>query len=149
MKISDNFHLEQFTSGELRNAAKAGVPYVVPPSVVTNIKTLVITMEQVLKVLQKPIIITSGYRGPIRTEEIGDPVDSPHTTGLACDFICPAIELQEMCSLIDQSNIVFDQLIYYHSWGHLGLTTNPAGPRQQALTLMGSGEFVSGIVDNT
>jgi zinc D-Ala-D-Ala carboxypeptidase len=149
MKISDNFHQEQFTSGELRNSALAGVPQVVPPSAIANIKILVNTMEQVLKVLQRPIIITSGYRGPVRTEEMGDPLDSPHTTGLACDFICPMIELQEMCTLIDQSNIVFDQLIYYHSWGHLGLTADSRGPRQQALTLTGSGEFVPGIVDNT
>lgn len=100
-----------------------------------NLERLMLTMDKVREVLDAPVIVSSGYRGPALNKAIGGSKTSAHMIGLACDFRCPAYGSPLMVARkIAESGIEFDQLIHeFGSWVHIGLSTGVN--RRQLLTI--------------
>lgn len=55
---------------------------------------VVYKLERARALFDAPIIITSGYRDPVRNDEVGGVKDSAHTQGKAVDIQCNDLGLQ-------------------------------------------------------
>jgi len=146
-KLSEHFTLDEFTASQ--TAAREGIPNEPDGQSLENLGYLAKTMEKVRTILgNRPIIISSGYRGPQLNEAIGGSKTSAHMYGLACDFTCPGAGTPtDICRVLEphMQELHVDQLILEYppnGWVHLGISREE--PRYMALTITNSGT-VSGI----
>jgi zinc D-Ala-D-Ala carboxypeptidase len=146
MNLTDHFTLEEFTVSN--TAARMGIDNTPNSARVRgNLTRTAQLMERIREALGQPIIVTSGYRSPALNRAVGGVATSAHTEGLACDFICPAFGTPlDVCRGLEPyvEALGIDQLIYEHTWVHVGLLE--AAPRHQVLTLVPGGGYVAGIV---
>lgn len=56
---------------------------------------VVYKLERARALFDAPIIITSGYRDPVRNDEVGGVKDSAHTQGKAVDIRCADHDMQK------------------------------------------------------
>ncbi len=96
-------------------------------------------LEPLRKALNKPIIITSGYRGSRLNKQIGGAKNSQHCSGKAVDFVVKDMDTKEVFDFIIKSNLDYDQVIleFYDpkkpssSWVHISY--NKQNNRKQKL----------------
>ena len=104
-------------------------------TVASNIDKTMWRMDEVRDALGKPVRITSGYRSHAVNSRIGGSTTSDHLKGLAVDFVCAKMDPIDICQVILDADIEFDQLIAeYHNgsrWVHIGFGDKM---RQQVLT---------------
>lgn len=142
MNLSPNFTLEEFVFS--CTAARHGIDNTPSADAIEKMKAVAATLELLRLLIDAPIIITSGYRSPaLNAITKGSAKDSAHTRGAAADFIAPAYgDPLKICKEILHLGLMFDQLIYEHTWVHLAVE-KPM--RRQVLTRLGN-EYVSGLV---
>lgn len=143
--LSPHFTLQEFTVSE--TAARAGISNQPDAAALENLKKTAAVMEKVRTLLgDKPITITSGYRGPQVNALVGGSTNSAHMVGLAADFVCPGFgDVYDTCKKIQPhlAELGIDQLIWeYDSWTHIGLR-DPGDPRCQCLTINNNGTVMS------
>lgn len=84
---------------------------------------IVFCLQPIREKINKPIIITSGYRNQQVNKLVGGANNSHHTTGKAVDFIVNGMTPAQIVDLIRKSGIKFTQLIEEHSktsnWVHI------------------------------
>jgi zinc D-Ala-D-Ala carboxypeptidase len=143
--LSPSFTLAEFVVSQ--EAARRDIDNTPPQWVVDNLARVVKTLDEIRVVLgNSPIHITSGYRTAALNKAVGGSPNSAHMQGLAADFISPRFGSPfDVCQAIIRHNVEFDQLIYEHTWVHLGLSPEHKTPRGQILTYR-RGVYVSGIV---
>jgi zinc D-Ala-D-Ala carboxypeptidase len=137
-KLTEHFTLQEFTDSQ--TAARKSINNV-PPVGSPERKNLLRTAEVMEKVRtllgDKPILISSGYRGPSLNAAVGGSKNSAHMSGLACDFSCPGFGTpRAICRKLEphMKELGVDQLIHeFDTWVHLGLTGG--APRHMALTI--------------
>ena len=136
MKLTEHFTLEEFTRSTTANRLK--IDNSVPADLMPNIKLTAAKLELVRKALDKPIIITSGYRCPALNARVGGVATSAHTQGLAVDFHSPYGTPKEICQRLIDAGVQFDKLIQEHNqWVHIGFS--PTNNRQIVLTAVKQG----------
>lgn len=135
MNLTEHFTYEELTFSE--KALRLGIDNKPPTEVNKNILRLANFLEEVRKVIAKPIIIQSGYRSRLVNEAVGSKESSQHRVGCAADFRVPGMKPDEVCRAIIASEIQYDQLIReYDSWVHISIPNNPAwNPRNQTLII--------------
>jgi len=138
--LSEHFTLQEFTASQ--TAAREGIPNQPNAHELENLKKTAAVMEKVRTILgSKPIMISSGYRGPQLNAAVGGATNSAHCFGLAADFTCPGFgDDHDICLKLEphMKELGIDQLIWeYDQWVHLGLTEGT--PRYQCLTINNSG----------
>src|SRR5262245_23473454 len=138
--LSPHFSLAEFTASQ--TAAREGIPNQPDAAALENLKKTAAVMEKVRTILgDKPILISSGYRGPQLNAAVGGSTSSAHMVGYAADWTCPAAgDPLDICRVLVPHLVELgvDQLIWeYDSWVHLGLSAGP--PRHQVLTIDNSG----------
>ena len=103
-----------------------------------NILELIINVLQPIRVaINKPMIITSGFRSKELNKIIGGNSNSQHLTGSAVDFIVKGVEPENLVNFIVKMGIEFDQLINeYDSWVHVSY--NKKRNRKQVLRIKNS-----------
>jgi hypothetical protein len=75
-------------------------------------------LEPLRQIVQKPVIITSGYRSKKLNAAIGGSSSSQHTKGQAADFIVIGLTLEEVFDIV-AGQLPFDQLIQeFGQWVH-------------------------------
>ena len=127
LKVSDHFYLSELTHSD--TASRKGIDNTPNPIAVRNLFKLADMLEQIRKLLGgKPILITSGYRGPELNAAIGGSKTSDHMRGEAADFRCPAFGSPlQICKAIEKSGIKFGQMIWeFDSWVHISLPDGSA-----------------------
>jgi hypothetical protein len=130
MQLSTHFDLDEFTISEY--AIRNGIDNTPNDDILDNLRFLCSMLEEVRSLLDKPMIITSGYRCPKLNSAIGGSKNSQHTQGLAADFICPQFGTPyQVAEEIMSSNIRFDQLIHEGKWAHISMSETP---RREVLT---------------
>lgn len=142
MYLSTNFTLDEFTNSQ--TAERSGIDNTPPDSMLPTLRQTAYGLELVRTLLNnKPILISSGYRGAALNAAVGGSQGSQHLLGEACDFTCPTYGTPEqVVRAIVGSKIPYDQVIHeFGRWVHISF-----GPRnrRQALTIdkMGTRPFV-------
>ena len=84
-----------------------------------NVMLMASYMEDVRKLLQRPIVVNSWFRSPALNKAVGGVPTSAHLRGLAVDFPVSSAEFRRVAKA---ENIFYDQAIYYtsQSFMHLG-----------------------------
>jgi uncharacterized protein YcbK (DUF882 family) len=144
MNLSPNFTLEELTASE--TAARNGLDNTPGPIAMKNLERLAQFLEEVRKVLGKPVVISSGYRGPEVNAHVGGQKASQHLVGCAADIKVPGMTPDAVCRAIIQSDLQYDQLIReFDSWTHISIPNEEGStPRGQTLIIdrAGSRPFV-------
>ena len=73
--------------------------------------------------LERPVIVTSGYRCPEYNQEAGGVVSSYHCIGLAADIAVKDIELITLLEVCE--NLDFNGIGFYENKGFLHLDVRP------------------------
>lgn len=146
MKLTEHFSMAEFTVSN--TGERLGIDNTPNSAALrANITRTAQLLERIRELLGAPIVITSGYRCPALNKAVGGVPFSAHVEGLAADIIVPGFGVPyDVCRAIEQniSEFGIDQLIYEHTWCHVGLNSN--APRHQVMTLAKGGGYVSGIV---
>jgi hypothetical protein len=139
MKLTEHFSLEEMTVSQL--ASRNGWDNNPDAKVINNLTRLANLLEQVRKVINKPIIVNSAYRSKIVNDAVGSKDSSQHRLGAAADIRVSGMSVMALCEAIKNSDIQFDQCIAeYNSWVHLSVPNKPTDtPRNQMLIIDRSG----------
>ena len=133
--------LEEFVLSEI--ASRKGFDNTPPKEALDNLGRVATLLEQVRKIINRPIQITSGYRCKELNQAIGSSETSQHRRGCACDFKVKGMTPNEVVKSIIDSDIQFDQLIreFYTEgsgggWTHISVPNDIyLTPRNQALII--------------
>ncbi len=81
---------------------------------------IVYCLQPIREKLNKPMIITSGYRCNKVNKLVGGKSNSQHLKGQAVDFIVKGMTPKQIVEFICRSGISYDQLINeYDKWVHI------------------------------
>lgn len=139
MKLSPNFTLAELTHSE--TAERLGLDNTPDEKVKANLVRLARILEEVRRVLGRPIMVNSAYRSLEVNKAIGSKPTSQHCLGCAADIRVPGLTPNDIVNLVVKSNIEYDQLIReFDSWVHISITnTHTDKPRRQVLIIDKSG----------
>ncbi len=135
MKLSRFFTLEELTASDY--ATRHGIANDPSPEILWALINTAARLDLVREHLDKPVIVTSGYRSPAVNAAIGGSKTSDHMTGWAADIKSPGFgTAKDVWQAIRESGILFDQLILErNSWTHIGF-----GPRNRGEVLVYDGK---------
>ena len=135
MNLSPNFTLEEMTRSEY--ALRRGWPNDPDDKALANLKRVALLLEKVRAEVNRPIIVTSGYRSPNINSAIGGQKNSQHMLGCAADIRAIDLSADDLMMAIVDSDIKYDQLIKeFDSWVHISVPNDPKGtPRMQSLII--------------
>jgi len=140
MKLSPNFSLEELTFSQV--ASRRGLNNTPSDKVKDNLERLAFFLEQIRKLFNKPLLISSGYRSREVNEAVGGSKASQHCEGCAADFNVKGMSPNAVVRAIVDANIPYDQVILeFDSWIHISIPTiKGATPRKQALIIDNKGK---------
>jgi putative chitinase len=132
MNISTNFTLEEATYSE--TAIRLEIPNQPSEQQLENMKVAAQGMEQIRKLLGKPIRINSWLRLPDVNVAVGGSRASSHMDGWAIDFTCATYgDPYIIAKAIKDSEIQVDQCIHeFGRWVHVSFAPQM---RNQFLTI--------------
>jgi len=108
VKLSENFHLSEFTKSEL--AVRKGIDNSPTTAVIARLKLLTENILQPIRDAWGTVTINSGYRSLALNAAIGGSSSSQHTKGEAADFEVLGKDNKELAIWI-RDHLAFDQLI--------------------------------------
>ena len=139
MNLSPNFTLEELIYSE--TAKRKGLDNTPNEEVKANLVRLANFLEEVRRVLGRPIMINSAYRSIAVNEAVGSKATSQHCLGCAADIRVPGLTPDDIIKLLLKTNIEYDQIIReFDSWVHISIPNKFADkPRKMALIIDKSG----------
>jgi hypothetical protein len=138
--LSKYFTLEELIFSQ--TATRLNIDNKPSKSIILQLTKTATKLDNIRNLLNKPIFISSGYRGPILNARIGSSITSQHLKGEAVDFTCKEFgSPRKVVLAILASGIEFDQLILeYDAWVHISFVDS--GNRKQALIINKKGTRV-------
>jgi uncharacterized protein YcbK (DUF882 family) len=135
MQLSDHFTLEELTRSEV--AERKGLDNTPNALEVSNLVRLAGLLEEVRSLLNKPIMLNSGFRSKAVNDSVGSRDTSQHRIGCAADIRVPGMTPKQVVEAVIASNIGYDQIIEeFGSWTHISVPDTAARPpRKQALII--------------
>lgn len=135
MNLSPNFTLDELTASQ--TAARKGLDNTPNATEVANLVRVAALLEEVRALLNKPILINSGFRSKQVNDAVGSRDTSQHRIGCAADIRVPGMTPREVVEACIAANIGYDQIIEeFGSWTHISVPDSPSRPpRRQALTI--------------
>lgn len=122
--LSEHFTLEELIRSD--TASRLGINNMPSSVVIQHAKQFLIPgIEQIRRLLGKPMLISSGYRSPdLNKATPGSSNTSQHTLFEAIDFTSPEFgPVLDIAKKIQYSNIKFDQMIFeYGAWIHISFS---------------------------
>lgn len=114
-----NFSISELIKSD--KAKQKGIRNMPSISQVDNMLNLIFyCLQPVRNLLNKPMIITSGFRNQELNKLVGGVSNSQHLEGKAADFIIKSESVAGIIFKIQTSNIEYDQLINeYDKWVHI------------------------------
>jgi zinc D-Ala-D-Ala carboxypeptidase len=120
LRITPNFTLKELT---ITNTGLDNTPN---ESQLKSLELLSTNLEDVRVALgNKPLLISSAFRSKAVNKAVGGSTNPPsaHTFGYAADFQVKGLAVKEICDLIDEAGVRYDQMIEeYHkgtTWVHI------------------------------
>lgn len=127
MKLAPHFTLAELIASQ--TAVRKGIDNTPSDAEIEALRALAVNvLEPVRKHFKKPVIVSSGYRGPKLNRAVGGSKSSQHCFGEAADFTVQGVSNLEVCKWIAE-NLEFDQLIY--EFGEAGWIHCSYGPRMR------------------
>ena len=80
-------------------------------------------LVELRNILERPVMVTSGYRCPKYNQEVGGVISSYHCIGLAADVTVKDIDLLVLLEICE--NLDFDGIGFYEKKGFLHLDVRP------------------------
>jgi uncharacterized protein YcbK (DUF882 family) len=119
MKLSKHFTLEELSVSQY--AVRHDINNTPPPEAVASLRGLVDAVLQPLRdVLNRPVIVTSGYRCEELNMGINGSPTSQHMLGQAADIVVPELGTFEVVRTVLELGLPFDQLIEeFGRWVHV------------------------------
>tara|TARA_Y100000741_G_C18107473_1_gene499436 strand:+ start:120 stop:575 length:456 start_codon:yes stop_codon:yes gene_type:complete len=109
MQLTKNFSLREFTKSQ--TAERMGIDNTPPEEIIPKLSFLATQiLEPLREKIDKPILITSGYRCPELCEAIGSKPTSQHTKGEAVDIEAIGMSTLNLAEMII-NHFDFDQVI--------------------------------------
>lgn len=136
--MSAHFSVAELTFSQI--ATRRGIDNTPSEAVLRNLHALCDTLELVRTLAGRPITISSGYRCAALNTAVGGARDSAHLTGQAADIGCAGMTPKALATMIRDSDINFDQLIYEGTWVHIAVS---GAPRRDVLTAKFNGGVAS------
>ena len=135
MNLSEHFSLQELTHSD--TAVRHGWENNPDAAEINNLTRLAELLEQVRKVVGKPIMINSGFRSKQVNDAVGSRDSSQHRIGCAADIRVSGMTPSQVCEAIKASDIQFDQLIReFDSWTHISVPNKATDtPRNQMLII--------------
>ena len=135
MNLSTNFTLDELIASQ--TAARKGLDNTPNATEVANLVRVAALLEEVRALLNKPILINSGFRSKAVNDAVGSRDTSQHRIGCAADIRVPGMTPREVVEACIKANIGYDQIIEeFGSWVHISVPDSPSRPpRKQALTI--------------
>ena len=135
MNLSPNFTLEELTHSEV--AERKNLDNTPNATEVANLTRLAALLEQVRSLLNKPIMINSGFRSKAVNDSVGSRDSSQHRIGAAADIRVPGMTPKQVVEACIAANIGYDQIIEeFGSWTHISVPNGASDkPRRQALII--------------
>jgi uncharacterized protein YcbK (DUF882 family) len=135
MNLSPNFTLEELTHSEV--AERKNLDNTPNATEIANLTRLAALLEQVRTLLNKPIMINSGFRSKPVNDSVGSKDTSQHRIGCAADIRVPGMTPKQVVEACIAANIGYDQIIEeFGSWTHLSVPNSPSDtPKKQALII--------------
>lgn len=135
MQLSEHFSLGELTASEI--ASRKGLDNYPTGVELDNLVRLAQKLEEVRKILGKPIMINSAFRSIEVNQAVGGVKTSQHCLGCAADIRVPGMTPDAVVKAIIKSDIQYDQLIReFDSWTHISIPNMPdMTPRNQTLII--------------
>ena len=135
MNLSPNFTLEELTHSEV--AERKNLDNTPNATEIVNLTRLAALLEQVRTLLNKPIMINSGFRSKPVNDSVGSKDTSQHRIGCAADIRVPGMTPKQVVEASIEANIGYDQIIEeFGSWTHISVPNGASDkPRRQALII--------------
>jgi hypothetical protein len=135
-----HFGLEEFLQSEA--AERMGRKVVASPAVEANLRRLCESLLEPIRVkLQRPMVITSGFRPDWLNTFIGGSRNSAHLEGRAADIRVVGMSPLTFSRWVQNNAVAegwpIDQCIYEGSWTHLAIAEQPRG--QYLTAVFGNG----------
>ena len=148
MNLSPHFTLEEMVASS--TAKEKGIDNSPTPDVLEHLKVLATALEAVRTLVGRSVHISSGYRCIQLNKLVGGASSSAHTLGYAADISVDGYTPKQLCEVIRDSGIRYDQLIEeYYTEGHAGgwchISVDPT-MRQECLTIRKGTGYMKGIV---
>jgi len=134
-KLTENFTLEELTVSEV--AVRKGLDNTPNATEIANLVRTAGLLEQVRKLLGKPVLVNSAFRSKPVNDAVGSKDTSQHRIGCAADIRVPGMTPNEVVEACIKANIPYDQIIReFDSWTHISVPDSPSRPpRKQALII--------------
>ena len=135
MKLTENFSLQEMTVSEI--GQRRGLDNTPNATEIANLVRTASLLEQVRKLINKPIIVNSAFRSKAVNDAVGSRDTSQHRIGCAADIRVPGMTPKQVVEECIKANIPFDQIIEeFGSWTHISVpNTASRPPRKQALII--------------
>ena len=135
MQLSEHFTLEELTHSEV--AERKNLDNTPNALEVSNLVRLAALLEEVRSLLNKPILLNSGFRSKAVNDSVGSKDTSQHRIGCAADIRVPGMTPKQVVAAVIASDIGYDQIIEeFGSWTHISVPDTAARPpRKQALII--------------
>jgi uncharacterized protein YcbK (DUF882 family) len=135
MNLSPHFTLDELTASQ--TAARKGLDNTPNATEVANLVRVAALLEEVRALLNKPILINSGFRSKAVNDAVGSRDTSQHRIGCAADIRVSGMTPREVVEACIKANIGYDQIIEeFGSWTHISVPNTPStAPRRQALII--------------
>jgi len=135
VNLSEHFTLEELTHSEV--AERKNLDNTPNALEVSNLVRLAALLEEVRSLLNKPILLNSGFRSKAVNDSVGSKDTSQHRIGCAADIRVPGMTPKQVVEAVIASDIGYDQIIEeFGSWTHISVPDTAARPpRKQALII--------------
>lgn len=133
---------QNFTLNELNHSGYAfshKIRNVATGYAAENQQWLAIVLQLLRDRFGVPIRVTSGYRSPAVNKAVGGSPTSSHVHGSAADVSFADVpkgrqhqkkRAMEIVQYFESIGLIFDQIIYYNSWIHVGMRFRSKGRKQ-------------------
>ena len=134
MKKIKYFKLSEFINSA--TAKRLSIDNMPSFEIVDNLNRLADYLDGIRAKLDKPILVSSGYRSPMLNKAVGGVANSQHLKGLAADIMCSDMESLEK---VLRETGGFDQFIKEHRkgsksfWFHVSICSRNGKPRNQII----------------
>lgn len=122
-KVADRPLSPHFMLSELVNSNTArakGLSNNPTPEVIENLELLCKEALEPIRELVGPLKINSGYRSEEVNRAVGGSKGSAHCAGHAADLNPVKVSWKGLMDAVVESGLELDQIIYEHTWVHVG-----------------------------